>query len=168
MDCLCPKDHSGDWVENTRWREGVSKAEGGGGWPTWVSFATATEEKLCLSQICRIFLFIYLFSWMKQSWIWLEDWAMWNRNNSILQVVLTESSSPCFIKEEKGNSVFIARISSHLKWKCALFGGWLSWCPAHSTLPVPLSLCIFLICSLPTGRTYATYLSMDLLEYPWH
>ena len=29
MDCLCPKDHSGDWVENTRWREGVSKAEGG-------------------------------------------------------------------------------------------------------------------------------------------
>ena len=93
---------------------------------------------------------------------------MWNRNNSILQVVLTESSSPCFIKEEKGNSVFIARISSHLKWKWPLFGGWLSWCLAHSTVPVPLSLCIFLICSLPTGRTYVTYLSMDLLEYPWH
>lgn len=40
---------------------------------------------------------------------------MWDRNNSILQVVLTVSSSLCFIKEEKGNCVFIARISSHLK-----------------------------------------------------
>ena len=33
-------------------------------------------------------------------------------------------------------------------------------------MPVLLSLCTFLVGSLPAGRTYATYLSTDLLEYP--
>lgn len=52
-NCTCPNEHSGDGVENTGWRAGISKAilE-----PNVGPFCNSNRKKIvCLSQICRIF-----------------------------------------------------------------------------------------------------------------